>query len=458
MVLLRRKSAGDVHWSKDYIEHLRSVHFALLAVAATCIAVSRGPNISELENAQVQIHRINDVLERANAKLNRPVEELAELTKEDWVFVALNKEKYFTHPPGSYLVLDACRGSKTIRMDYEGWVGRVLEAKTLADFRYAWDRASCGGRMSSVEVQDFASDLFFEGHGTFDRRPTKDLRDTENGLRSKGYLPASLHIAHSVPCEELLQDERLRGLKFSNTGSPDVSSPLTKPTLDGLRFECGPDCDYLMLVHVKTNEDSDTAQRKFMKTLVEDWTCNGEFAECFDDLNRFAEGRGQYSLKDVAAYIDGELAGQTKDFEVFGMKFPREDLSGWGIVLIFGLLSYFCLHLRELSPQITQNDEGLDVAWLGLYSSCYSRCLLWLSVLVVPCTAVLLLGLRGARYEGPLVTALNTHSESLILWVMLPTTGCGVLAVLSCLSAMRLATLADSARQSAETEGEGAPS
>ena len=191
-----------------------------------------------------------------------------------------------------------------------------------------------------------------------------------------------------------------------------------------------------------------------LKEIVPEWTCRKEFAECFYDLERVSEGRREYLLKDLAESIDGEVSRQTREFEAFGIKFPTEDLARWGMVLIIATLLYFSLHLRELSPKITASDAGLEVAWLGLYSSWYSYGLLWLSILVVPCTAVILLGLRGARYRGPLGSALKTAWRELSLWIAIPTLVCCALAAVSCLSAMRLASLAATARQESDKPDE----
>jgi hypothetical protein len=123
-----------------------------------------------------------------------------------------------------------------------------------------------------------------------------------------------------------------------------------------------------------------------------------------------------------------------------------------GPALVIGILSYFCLHLLELSPRITPKDDGLDVAWLGLCSSWYSKCLLWLSLLVIPCASVVLLGLRGARYQGSITTGLSEHWGALLLWVVVPTLLCLTLATISGLSVMKLAKLADTAGTSPESE------
>jgi len=113
---LFRRSSSDAHWSKDYIEHLRSVHFVLMVVAVTCIAVGISPNVVELENAQHQIGLIVGAL--AKNKTSRTTvrvgDELDPSTKPDWfvisgLVVSLNP----------YSIVSVCNGINTqYRIDY----------------------------------------------------------------------------------------------------------------------------------------------------------------------------------------------------------------------------------------------------------------------------------------------------------------------------------------------------
>ena len=206
-------------------------------------------------------------------------------------------------------------------------------------------------------------------------------------------------------------------------------------------------------------------QHVFMSALVDDWQCHSSFSVCFPDLDAVTKNRTRGSPQELSTSIDGEVASQSKEFEVLGIKFPREDLDRWGLILLCSILAYFCLHLRELSPNISAHDDGLTVAWLGLYSSWYAQSLVWLSLLLLPCGAVLLLGRRGAKYEFLWPTSdednhwtrlkhwlSSQHWDTLSIWIFLPLAICAVLGSLSCLSAMKLAQLADTARNSPEAE------
>jgi hypothetical protein len=110
------------------------------------------------------------------------------------------------------------------------------------------------------------------------------------------------------------------------------------------------------------------------------------------------------------------------------------------------------VHLSELASKVGPSDSGLEVAWLGLYSSRFALALVWVSVLLLPCLAVAMLGLKGADYDGGLLwKAIEQDWKSLSLWVLLPTTLAGVFGALSCLASNKLASLAAMASADKDT-------
>ena len=62
---------------------------------------------------------------------------------------------------------------------------------------------------------------------------------------------------------------------------------------------------------------------------------------------------------------------------------------------MLGVQLYLWLHLHELGKKLRVNDPGWDVAWIGMYSSKYSRSAMMLTVVVLPMLAAVALGVRG---------------------------------------------------------------
>jgi hypothetical protein len=195
--------------------------------------------------------------------------------------------------------------------------------------------------------------------------------------------------------------------------------------------------------------------RPFINFVVQDepsWNCRGPFAECFAALAWFSRDKPRYSLQDLSDAIDDQLSGfQPHDFEVLGIKFPVEHQALWGIIALLALQLYLCLHLRELSPSLTPKDDGLNVAWIGLYPSLLSRAVTWTSILILPLVSIALLAQNGMHYESPLWPFLKAHKLPVTEWFLAPATICTLLALSSCLAVTRLATKVADARKLDDT-------
>jgi hypothetical protein len=46
------KEASGPHWSKDYVEHLRTVHFSLIALSLAALVLAMSPNPDEVKKAR----------------------------------------------------------------------------------------------------------------------------------------------------------------------------------------------------------------------------------------------------------------------------------------------------------------------------------------------------------------------------------------------------------------------
>ena len=70
------QSSGP-HWSKDYVEHLRTIHFSLIALSLAAIVLATSANPSEITKAREQIRAIGEVTRTWNGRF---VEEAANRT------------------------------------------------------------------------------------------------------------------------------------------------------------------------------------------------------------------------------------------------------------------------------------------------------------------------------------------------------------------------------------------
>jgi hypothetical protein len=466
MALFRRTSS-DAHWSKDYIEHLRSVHFVLIAVAVTCLVVSTGPNMTRIKDAQRQLQQILNVRDKRNAEspTTNVHSELRVTFKE------INYVSMFENPVDVMRVCASQVYADPLAETYQSvsdWQDLLAHADDIGSFSSLWDRASCIPsiqKLTLLSVADTSIPLSTPRSNV--TLSVVSQQPTSKGFKYQSFELVGLKVTDtdkywhlSAPFSELRLQYQLTEYSkqnhLSGTGDGGAKFGLLVPANHYVRalntlVETTPQFGVLVYYNISTisrNYGDLSSYREFypqlnyMNPVDDSWQCFGPFVSCFPDLAEFAKTSNSYPLKDLASLLATELSGQAKDFELAGIKFETEQFTRWGTTVLIVVLLYFYLHLRELSPKVGSNDEGLDVAWLGLYSSLFPRCLFWISVVIVPCAAVLSLGL----YAMP-----NFKDKArLVLYfdVACPTIICAVLGILSCLSAIKLAKLADTARTS----------
>ena len=149
---LFRRSSSDAHWSKDYIEHLRSVHFVLIAVAVTCIAVSRGPDLTQLENAQTEIHQIVGVSSRKLASIRS-----SDKNVQQFITVAVENQKYFSELETDFVNLGDGDDDSDCKSELPGIlvstnyvIRKLASADTLSGFVDGWNGLVCHGETRLV--------------------------------------------------------------------------------------------------------------------------------------------------------------------------------------------------------------------------------------------------------------------------------------------------------------------
>ncbi len=230
MSILRATADGAAHWSKDYIEHLRAVHFVLIVSAVTGIAVSRAPSTPQLQSAQHQVRTIIKFVNRqiaesphaaqcpecadAQAAAARVAEarvaeglptelgpkqqgpsQAAELDRpedmtnsNDWLVFTYRGKNYFASEPDMYTVVQTCslpdnRIDQTERESEEEWRMNFVLIKTLDDFRRMWDSFHCG-RVTKFNPEDVSATLMV---GNTDI-PLKQQEATGRELINKRYV------------------------------------------------------------------------------------------------------------------------------------------------------------------------------------------------------------------------------------------------------------------------------
>ena len=132
----------------------------------------------------------------------------------------------------------------------------------------------------------------------------------------------------------------------------------------------------------------------------------GDFNRSFSDLTLAARDLGSLELEDISKIVDSEATRDVDVFEVLGLKIPIAQLAAWGSIVVLGIQIYLLLFLKQLSGKLGAEDPGWDVPWIGMDQTKFAQRMLFLTLVLLPCIAVAVLGGRAislmvADYSDP---------------------------------------------------------
>jgi hypothetical protein len=118
---------------------------------------------------------------------------------------------------------------------------------------------------------------------------------------------------------------------------------------------------------------------------------NHSFAMRYPDLWRAAQGRRGLDLQALAADLNAETDRRGETFEAFGLKFADSQITRWGALVLLAVQLYFVTYLKRLSASLRVDDPGWDVPWIAMDNSLLARSLLFISTVLLPGFASLIL-------------------------------------------------------------------
>jgi hypothetical protein len=158
---------------------------------------------------------------------------------------------------------------------------------------------------------------------------------------------------------------------------------------------------------------------------------NAPFNASFSDLANAANGFENFPLDRVQQLVSDSAGRGNEVFEVFGIKFPADQLNIWGVLLILSVQLYFLLYLRQLTGKLRPGDPGWDVPWVGMDQSLLGAVLFFVTVVMLPMLALSLLASLSIRplwvhhwrwtplfhfAAGPLHNSGRTVALTVLLW------------------------------------------
>jgi hypothetical protein len=367
------------HWSADYVEHLRTVHFTLVVVCLALVVLITSDRKSAVSKARAELNGIRSVVRNWD---------------RDWV--AKEAERVFTgsklpyaqlpaEPARSQIELAIPKGkAQVFNVVYDGpnWMLNAPDDSLfspilsnypltelqpppsgLQEFHRFWDLLAKGLQFEvPVELAD--APLAFYG--------------SEPG---KARFVSGRKAVVPVPLRVRLSIKQLATHPGGSIAAGFYGSDWRAP-FGNTRFRLGS----VIVIPVKRSETVYLDPYPRFVPANSGWR-REPFNDAFPNLSAVTKNYEELDLDTVDKILEGEESRAGDSFEAIGIKFPAEGVTRWGLVLILGIQLYLFLHLDELGPKLKPTDEGWEVAWIGVYKSHLARVLYFASSVLMPATA-----------------------------------------------------------------------
>jgi hypothetical protein len=381
-------SQTPAHWSKDFVEHLRTVHFALITISAGLILLVCSSKEYNSVRALVQIEEILDLKKNWSVDWIRehadplPDYKNSEAEVESWL------------PTKKYTAF-TIRGNTTsvANETFTGWYFEPRKAvkfvlhipkvnwfhpnATLSDWSERKFPGSLGEFEKWWEGLNRSRNLYvpvvvYSTYPVTDTNPDlgAEIKPAPDVPR-EGNIPL-IDVQLDLLVQASLQDNRVHVAGFYSG------------TFD---FEKRPRVVTVYITRYYQYALTQSAIQSAFHDLQP-----GLFAQSFRDLSIAAHDEADLPLETIKDFLHDEAAKGPEVFEAFGMKFPAGQITFWGAILLLSVQLYFLVYLRQLFGKLKPEDPGWDVPWIGMDSSALSKMILYISLAVLPVIASILLG------------------------------------------------------------------
>lgn len=400
---------------KDYVEHLRTIHFSLLASCiALIIAVQFLPGrewydaknhlerltpfIIGLNNSKIEeLERavINQAIACFRRKLDRPNFSPARCTYDDEHTDPQLLASDFAEMPGTPKPLNL---KNVWRAEVTSLDGQEKLEPIVSDGDVTACCVMAGGFKTKLELKQPIKAAFTPRSEipSLPQPPTlndyKKVWDAFSG-NSTIEIPWDLQIALQPTVGKLPEP------KFEKEvpGNASNTTILSKTDTEGRRekivyvSEDLPSSEFPSPVKLEV-----TVATKKIHVNPGFWlTQDKGFNEKTANLFKLAADNGLMGLEVPKAQdnINKKLAEKGGNIHVAGLQVPSDMILSWGIAVIIGLQLYALVHLKFYSRILIKNYTH-KVAWVGNYTDELSKIIFFLTTVLLPSITVLYLGYK----------------------------------------------------------------
>lgn len=356
--------APTSHDSKDFVEHLRTVHFSLMVVCLGLLVIALSPSPRAISTAIEQLNQIAEVTSDANwdkTRLQRTAERLVGNSPD-------------------------CIGSKSKPFDIMLGVRFTVE---IVGRNWVVSRLPSS---ASAGPQGMNEDAFV----VYSIAPPKNLAEFREvwDWRSKIYCPLSrgqyawlwavTEGLQRFPLKEMpaTKDKSPIYLTLMRTGPDPDEDKYPQIPEDFVYYDFGGDVHRRIGIQASGGGNIDIALRE---TLLLDFPkykwIKSDFKDAFYELNGATEGFQDLDFPHLRQILRQSEKNAKEVFEAFGVKFPIESTTRWGVIVILSIQLYLWLHMAEYRKR---NIPPGDIAWLGSYTHPIPRIVFCATALLTP--------------------------------------------------------------------------
>lgn len=446
------RSNIPIHWSKDFVEHLRTIHFALIAVSAGLIILVASSKEYNAVAAQKQIEWIIELKHQWSPAW---IEEFGE--KETDVNSDFSGELDLFDDPN---ILES---DQTVNWRDKGILGSI-EWGSESNTTGIWTST---GKRTDVMLFTFPRRNWLQASTTSpDWSPEKFPRTLQEfeGWWERLSTPYEILIPRKIQDPSVVTKSLYRmpigivGVYGSDTPTESLGHSIQLHWANCLTCADPPNTYYGSLAQNKlwrlsirvSTFGKYRVTQKLLAANVGYVKSDSKmtFSEVFPDLKQASEQLATLELEDIKDFIHDEAAKGPEVFEAFGMKFPQGQVTFWGITVLLCVQFYLLTYLLQLKHKLSIDDPGWDVPWMGMNLSGIAQLAFFASLVLLPSFAVISLAVR--RFM--LVTSPNRSTgnwvEKVELGLLFISCACGLfLALLSWRNRPRVAAGSTSAQQ-----------
>jgi len=408
-----KERSGGPHWSKDYVEHLRTIHFTLIALSLAAVVLASSANPSEIVKAREQINAIGELIrewkqDAVQEAANQAVDDFKKRSERNGAAgretLAL-LEPQFTDGQAVITGSDGAKSDFTAHFVGRNWivVGAIRDyaqgkdmveplselwlepPTTLREFHVLWDALNDDNEIL------FAIALSQTAYGYKPPMPSHDDFTKVGVIQwvapGRTTRVVKCDVQYSLkPVSESMKMNLLRDEStIAYYAEPFQCTPFTDSVPDMLPVSNA------LILDRSYFRPQDAIIRLFRKNKPVGGSFEHSFPE-LDDLTKNFEG---IRIDHFDPILKAEQSRAGESFEAFGIKFPAASTTRWGILVILAVQLYFWIHLHELGRKLKPDDPGWEVAFIGMYNSRPSQAIFAISAYVLPVCAVAGLGVRG---------------------------------------------------------------